>query len=40
MKYELIVVDIQNDFATEGGKFYTYKPSITFLNKNIFPFLK
>ena len=40
MKYEFIAVDIQNDFATEGGKFYTYKPSITFLKENIFPYLK
>ena len=39
-KYEFIVVDIQNEFATEGGKFYTYKPSVTFLNEKIFPFLK
>lgn len=40
MKYEFIVVDIQNDFATEGGKFYTYKPSITFVKDKIFPYLK
>jgi len=40
MRYEFIVVDIQNDFATEGGKFYTHKPSITFLKKNIFPYLE
>ena len=40
MKYEFIAVDIQNDFATEGGKFYTYKPSITFLKEKIFPYLK
>lgn len=40
MKYEFIAVDIQNEFATEGGKFYTYKPSITFLKENIFPYLK
>ncbi len=39
-KYEFIVVDVQNDFATKGGKFYTYKPSIIFLRKNIFPYLK
>jgi hypothetical protein len=40
MKYEFIAVDIQNDFATEGGKFYTHKPSIIFLNEKIFPYLK
>ena len=40
MKYEFIAVDIQNDFATEGGKFYTYKLSITFLKENVFPYLK
>jgi len=40
MKYEFIAVDIQNEFATKGGKFYTYKPSITFLQKTLFPFLK
>jgi len=39
-KYEFIAIDIQNDFATEGGKFYTYKPSIDFLKKIIFPYLK
>jgi len=39
-RYEFIAVDIQNDFATKGGKFYTYKPSIDFLNKKIFPYLK
>ncbi|MFZ2072079.1 MAG: hypothetical protein WAV10_00110 [Minisyncoccia bacterium] len=39
-RYEFIVVDIQNEFATEGGRFYTDKPSIKFLNENIFPFLK
>jgi len=39
-KYEFIVVDIQNEFASEGGKFYTYKPSITFLNEKIFPYFR
>jgi len=39
-RYEFIVVDIQNEFASEGGKFYTYKPSITFLNEKIFPYFR
>ena len=37
MKYEFIAVDIQNEFATEGGLHYTPKPSVRFLNENIFP---
>ena len=40
MKYEFVAVDIQNEFASEGGKFYSLKPSITFLQETIFPFLK
>lgn len=40
MKYEFIAVDIQNDFATEGGKFYSYKPSVSFIKENILPYLK
>ena len=40
MKYEFIAVDIQNEFATEGGKFYSYKPSIKFLSSTLFPYLK
>lgn len=40
MKYEFIAVDIQNEFATEGGKFYSPKPSIKFLNQILFPYLK
>ena len=39
-KYEFIAVDVQNDFASEGGKFYTPKPSITFLKEVLFPYLK
>lgn len=38
MKYEFISVDIQNEFASEGGKFYTPKPSIDFLKKLLFPY--
>lgn len=40
MRYEFIAVDIQNEFASEGGKFYTSKPSITFLNETFFPYLR
>jgi nicotinamidase-related amidase len=40
MKYEFVLVDLQNDFATEGGKFYSPKPSVNFLNETLFPFLK
>lgn len=40
MKHEFILVDLQNDFATKGGKFYSYKPSVSFLHETIFPFLK
>lgn len=39
-QYSLIAVDLQNDFATKGGKFYTYKPSVDFLKKEVFPFLE
>ncbi len=35
-----IAVDIQNDFVSEGGKFYTPKPSIEFLRQTLFPFLR
>ena len=38
MKYSFIAVDIQNDFATEGGKSYSHKPSIDFMKKYIFPY--
>ena len=40
MRYEFIAVDIQNEFATEGGKFYSLKPSIKFLNETLFPYFK
>ncbi len=39
-KYVFIAVDIQNDFITEGGRFYTYKPSKDFMLKTFFPFLE
>ncbi len=39
-KFEFIAVDIQNEFATRGGKFYTPKPSVTFLKKTLFPYFK
>jgi hypothetical protein len=40
MRYEFIAIDIQNDFATEGGKFYTVKPSIKFLRGILWPYLR
>ena len=40
MKYEFIAVDIQNEFATSGGKFYSPKPSIVFLKEKLFPYFK
>ena len=40
MRYEFIAVDIQNEFATEGGKFYTPKPSVEFLKSTMFPYLR
>lgn len=40
MKYELIAVDIQNEFATEGGKFYSPKPSVEFLKNTLLPYFK
>lgn len=39
-QYSLIAVDLQNDFSTKGGKFYTPKPSISFLQEKLFPFIK
>ena len=40
MKYKLLAVDLQNDFATEGGKHYVNRPCVDFLKEHIFPFLK
>ncbi len=40
MKYEFISVDLQNDFATDGGKHYKYRPCVDFLKENVFSFLK
>ncbi len=37
---EFIAVDIQNEFASEGGKFYAPKPSLAFLRSVLFPFFK
>ncbi len=39
MKYEFVAVDIQNEFASKGGKFYTPKPSVSFIQKKLFPYL-
>jgi len=38
-KFEFICVDLQNEFASEGGKFYSFKPSIKFLRDVFFPYL-
>ncbi len=40
MKYEFLAVDIQNDFAAEGGRHYKNRPSIHFDKEILFPFLK
>lgn len=40
MKYEFIAVDIQNEFAAEGGKFYSHKPSVEFTNNKLFPYFR
>ncbi len=39
-KYRFIAVDIQNEFASVGGKFYSPKPSVKFLKENVFPILE
>lgn len=39
-KYVFVAIDIQNDFASRGGKNYTYKPSIRFLRRTLFPYLQ
>ena len=36
----LLGIDLQNDFASEGGKHYTPKPSVTFLQSTLFPYLE
>jgi len=38
--YFIIAVDVQNEFAAEGGKFYSPKPSVEFLKEKLIPFLK
>lgn len=38
-KFVFIAVDIQNDFATKGGKVYTPKRCIAFLRNILFPYL-
>ena len=39
-RYSFVSVDLQNEFASEGGKFYTSKPSIGFLKEVLFPYLR
>ncbi len=40
MGIQFLSVDLQNDFAAEGGKHYSPKPSIQFLRGEFFLFLK
>lgn len=40
VKYKFIAVDIQNDFASVGGKYYTPKPSLEFLKTELFPWIR
>ena len=40
MNYQFLAVDLQNDFASEGGKHYKIRPSINFDKDVLFPFLK
>lgn len=40
MKYEFISVDLQNDFASEGGRHYRSRPSVHFLTGDVFTYLK
>lgn len=39
-KYKLIAIDLQNDFASEGGKAYRPRPCVKFLTDTVFPFLQ
>src|SRR3989344_5141693 len=39
-RLELLSIDLQQDFTTEGGKHYTPKASVGFLKETLFPFLK
>ena len=38
--YELLCVDLQNDFASPGGIFYNYRESVRFVTDELFPFLE
>ncbi len=38
--YKFLSVDLQNDFASEGGSHYKIRPSINFDKEVLFPFLK
>lgn len=40
MRFELILVDLQNDFASEGGRYYTEYPAVQFLTTRLFPYLE
>ncbi|MGA1793672.1 MAG: cysteine hydrolase family protein [Thermoplasmatota archaeon] len=36
----IICIDLQNDFASEGGRCYRRRPSVDFLTKEFFPYLR
>lgn len=40
MKYEYIAVDLQNDFASSGGRHYQERPSVRFLQETVFPYFQ
>ncbi|MBI3633661.1 MAG: hypothetical protein HY226_05210 [Candidatus Vogelbacteria bacterium] len=40
MKYKLLSVDLQNDFATEDGRNYKVRPAVKFVKETLIPFLK
>ena len=40
MPIQLISVDLQNDFTSSGGKHHALRPSVTFDQQILFPFLK
>ena len=39
-KIAFISIDLQNEFASVGGKFYSPKPAVDFLKNTLFPFLQ
>jgi nicotinamidase-related amidase len=39
-RYAFVSVDLQNDFASVGGRLYSPKPSLTFLRATLFPYVE